>query len=342
MDSGSGEAGSLAVTGSLERLSTEMGIDFPRIFEARRKTEGALEDRRCELAALKADSDVAVVLMGSWGRGELTSRSDDDFMLLIDGEEREAVHPTIGEVWEAFGAEGRPPGPEEIFGVPVFSHDLCNKIGLEEDGNKNLTRRMLLVLESVAALNEDSCRDVKAAVLGRYLDRSVKAYRPPRFFLNDVIRYWRTIAVDFEAKHRSRDGEKWGLRNAKLRTSRTLLFASGLLPLLECHLFDEKDIPGYLAQSFDALPTDRVAEAFLRHERMDAGARVFAAYNEFLAMLDDDEQRGALEALATEDQKSSEAFATAKRLGKEIRSGLLSLLFDTPVLYPLTREFAIF
>jgi predicted nucleotidyltransferase len=342
MDSGSGEAGSLAVTGSLKRLSKETGVDFPRIFEARRRTEEALEDRRRKLATLRADDDVAVVLMGSWGRGELTSGSDDDFMLLIDGESRESVHPTIDEIWEALGAEGRPPGREEVFGVPVFSHDLCNKIGLEEDGNKNLTRRMLLVLESVAALGEDNCRDVKAAVLGKYLDKSVKAYRPPRFFLNDVIRYWRTIAVDFEAKHRSRDGEKWGLRNAKLRTSRTLLFASGLLPLLECHLFGEEAIPDYLTQSFDALPTDRVAEAFLLHERMDAGARVFTAYDEFLALIDDEEQRAALEALATEDQGSSEVFASAKRLGKETRSGLLSLLFDTPALYPLTREFAIF
>jgi hypothetical protein len=342
MDSGSGEAGSLAVAGSLERLSTEAGVDFPSLFAAQRRTEEALTERRRRLATLKVDGDAAIVLMGSWGRGELTSGSDDDFMLLIDGEEREPVRPTIEEIWKVLGAKGKRPGREEVFGVPVFSHDLCNKIGLEEDGNKNLTRRMLLVLESVSALGDDRCRDVKAAVLGKYLDRAVKAYRPPRFFLNDVIRYWRTIAVDFEAKHRSRDGEGWGLRNAKLRTSRTLLFASGLLPLLECHLFDEEAIPGYLAQSFDALPTDRVAEAFLRHKHMDAGARVFGAYDEFLAMLDDDRQRAALEVVAMEDQEFFEVFGTAKRLGKEIRSGLLSLLFDTPALYPLTREFAIF
>ena len=119
MDSGSGEAGSLAVTGSLKRLSKETGVDFPRIFEARRRTEEALEDRRRKLATLRADDDVAVVLMGSWGRGELTSGSDDDFMLLIDGESRESVHPTIDEIWEALGAEGRPPGREEVFGVPT-------------------------------------------------------------------------------------------------------------------------------------------------------------------------------------------------------------------------------
>ncbi len=342
MDSGSSEADSLAVAGSLERLSREAGVDFPTIFAARRRTEKALDASRRSLESCETDKDVAVVLMGSWGRHELTSGSDDDFMLLIDGKERESVRPSIDEVRDALGATGKPPGPEEVFGVPVFSHDLCNKIGLEEDGNKNLTHRMLLVLESVPALGDEIWRAVKAAVLEKYVDESVKPFRPPRFFLNDVIRYWRTIAVDFEAKHRSRDGNKWGLRNAKLRTSRSLLFASGLLPLLECHLYDEKTIPDYLARSFDALPTDRVAEAFLRHERTDAGARVFSAYDEFLAMLNDDDQRAALEVLAREDQEFFEVFGTAKRLGEQIRTGLLSLLFETPALYPLTREFAIF
>ena len=37
------------------------------------------------------------------------------------------------------------------------------------------------------------------------------------------------MAVDFASKQRDRAGKGWGLRNAKLRMSRKLIFASGLL-----------------------------------------------------------------------------------------------------------------
>jgi len=49
------------------------------------------------------------------------------------------------------------------------------------------------------------------------------AARVPRFLLNDLVRYWRTMAVDFAAKRREREGAGWGLRNFKLRMSRKLI-----------------------------------------------------------------------------------------------------------------------
>ena len=72
-------------------------------------------------------------------------------------------------------------------------------IGLDADTNTNFTRRMLLLLES---------RELhgRRAALGDRADPRPLPYeshtrrRPPRFLLNDVVRYWRTICVDFEGK----------------------------------------------------------------------------------------------------------------------------------------------
>lgn len=89
------------------------------------------------------------------GRLEVTNGSDDDFMCLVEGRPRpdEDVKPTIDRIWGALGSSGKRPGKEDIFGVPVFSDDLYT-IGLEDDGNKNLTRRMLLLLESRSATGD--------------------------------------------------------------------------------------------------------------------------------------------------------------------------------------------
>ena len=51
----------------------------------------------------------------------------------------------------------------------VFSHDLINYIGGGDDTNANLTRRMLLLLESVCIGRDDAYRRVVTNILKRYI-----------------------------------------------------------------------------------------------------------------------------------------------------------------------------
>src|SRR5215210_1033573 len=87
--------------GALERL----GAEVPNLLAARPRTRDAVEARRAALAALPLDPAASVVLFGSWGRGELTRRSDDDWALLVDGAER-AVEPDPGRLAAALGGDG--------------------------------------------------------------------------------------------------------------------------------------------------------------------------------------------------------------------------------------------
>jgi hypothetical protein len=331
----------------LERLQQQTGRTFEALPRARERTARRIGERGALLAGAPVDDDATVVLMGSWGRRELTGGSDDDYVVLVRGLPRDGgaePRPTVAEVAERFArdpASYGAPGRTGVFAGVVYSADLL-RVGLDDDTNTNLTRRMLLVLESIAACNPEVLAGVRRDIVHDYLSDALKDNRPPRFLLNDLVRYWRTIGVDFVAKDRERGGRGWGLRNAKLRTSRKLLFASGLLPVLRCHELAVQGIPGFLAAQFELPPTDRVADAFLRYDAAAEGAATLAAYDAFIALIDDAEVRaelGAIDSRAAAD--ASPRFREIAALGAEIERGLLALLFG-PGLGPVTQAYAIF
>ena len=329
---------------ALDVFQSRTGIDLPNLMAARRLTASRKEKRSKLLGALRTDFDASVVLMGSWGRAEVTLRSDDDYMVVILGEERDNLCPTVTDVADALRGteeEIKSPGPEELFGVVVFSERLKQNIGLDRDDNTNLTRRMLLLLESVAVVHPDIHDQARADILSGYLDDSLKDHHPPRFLLNDIVRYWRTMCVDFAGKERTRKGQGWGLRNAKLRTSRKVLFAGGLLPVLRCRDLLKRDMERFLVEQLRQPPTDRLADAFLTYDELDAGQETFQAYDRFIGHLADDEFRLVLQGLGNRQAAAqSPYFREAVQLGEQVEAGLLTLLFGP--LAEQTRQFGIF
>jgi hypothetical protein len=333
----------------LERLGAHSADGFPNLLAARARTEAEIARLRARFAdgALSGGAtsrlddtraDVSVVLFGSWGRRELTEHSDDDWLLLVEREgEAEAELTAVREI---LGGGSREPGLQATFGVASSAEDLVQHIGLDDDHNRNLTRRMLLMLESVPVAGDDIHRRCWLAVLDRYLAESRTDRRPPRFFLNDVIRYWRTIAVDFAGKHRD-DDSKWGLRNAKLRTSRKVLFAGGLVPILRCSALRRDDVRDFLCTQLALPATDRIADAFLAAEQVDAGVRCLGAYDRWIGMAADADVRDELAGLDRSNAMESTTFVEVRRLGTELQNGLNALLFET-ALAPAVREYGIF
>ncbi len=325
---------------SVAALAEATGEGFGPILRARERTAAGLAERRARLDRVRLDPDAAVVLLGSWGRHEVTSASDDDAIVLFCGERRDFTRPGPGEVAAVLG--GPAPGPEGLFGATAWLADLTDRVGLDGDTNVNLTRRMLFLLESVAVAGDQAHARARRELLGLYLAPHERDYRPPRFFLNDLVRYWRTIAVDFEGKHRARAGEGWGLRHAKLRFSRKALFAGGLLPVLECHTLPADAMSAFLGGRLAEPPLDRIAAAFLTHGMPDAGARALRAYGDFLQLLDDPRQRGELSRLSEADADGSEVFARVRERGDELQAALLALLFEVPELERLVRDYLVF
>jgi hypothetical protein len=331
--------------GSLTRLAERAGTVFENFEATRRLTRSELDRVRADLEGTDVAERHSIVVFGSWARDELTPNSDHDWALLA-AEPFDADNPQIrasmAAAEEVLGAEGKKPGTQDIFGVPFDARSLIEHVGLDADSNTNLTRRLLLLLESREVAG-GAHHEYWSRVLARYLDYGVKDYRPPRFLLNDLVRYWRTICVDFEGKHAQVGGDdpKWVSRNAKLRTSRKLLFAGGLVPLLLCHLLRADEMPRFLSDWLTATPSDRLAAAFLQFDAAEEGARTFAAYDRWLGVMRDPGARAELAGLTARTRDDSPLWRDIGTMGKQFQQGLLALLFETP-LRSIAPEYAVF
>lgn len=332
--------GEAEIATAFARLETLSPNGFPALTAARQRTHSGLQAHRERLAALQHHQDASIVLMGSWGRHEVTSGSDDDYLILVNGLDRTDVKPSLQDLSGLIGSGDNKPGAQGIFESVVFCDPMVTNIGLNEDTNQNLTRRMLMLFESQPVTGTPAYDAALSKIIGAYLGDTPKSFRPPRFLLNDLMRYWRTICVDFAGKERE-DQSKWALRNAKLRLNRKVLYAGGLVPILLCHTKNGEEQQQFLLDQLTKPPIDRLASAFLYLGIPDAGLRTMRAYDSWIAMLDDQDTRSHLASLDADSSKEDATFAQVRRLATDLENGLLALLFETR-LATVLREFGIF
>ena len=346
-------------------LAERLGAEWPAI----RKAQANTVQRRWELEELfgqRHSPDTSVVVFGSVARQEVTCSSDLDWILLLDGPAAPEHKEQEREIARLLASHHFvEPGKSGVFGRIVGSHDLVHNIGGEDDRNSNTTRRVLLLLESLPIGDRQAYDRVRRQVVRRYLqdDRGLlyggKNVRIPRFLLNDFTRYWRTITVDFVYKQRA-DDRKWALRNAKLRMSRKLIFAAGLMHCFFCYLdnaaaeainvlkSDAKDVSPlteYLEKQLALPPLEVLGKACVQLSiAQDTARSLFDSYDRFLLILDNPEKRSELEeAHSHEDLRSSRVWKEMGGISREFHRSLVALfLKGHEGLCELTMEYGVF
>lgn len=344
-------------------LEERLGSHWPNLRTCERTTQAALDQIEAKVGNLTTP-DTSLVLYGSLARRDFTADSDADWTLLVDGQADPQHLNSSLDIARGIKEIGiKQPGREGTFGQLTFSHDLIHYIGGQDDTNTNTTRRILLLLESTSRGQSAAHERVTRNVLHRYLSEDHgwlhgrNPYGVPRFLQNDIARYWRTMAVDFAYKQRQRGGEGWALRSTKLRLSRKLIYASGLLYCFSCrevaamvNASDESD--ARLPQAIDHLlrvgsqpAIDIMAGVLLRYQEFHPAARQLGdSYDAFLGLLGDSETRKHLENLAEEDAAKDTVYERVRDLGHRFQ-GALDRVFLEPSgagVFELTKKYGVF
>ena len=220
-----------------------------------------------------------------------------------------------------------PSGPSRdgIFGKEVKRNEILRNIGGQNDSNANITHRVLILLEGDWLVNPGGLREFRREILERYIQEGMTDHQLALFLLNDIIRYYRTVAVDYEFKtSEGGDSKPWAIRNIKLVFSRKLLYASGLfsIGMTADRARDEKI---HVLEELFALP---VIERMIRICGKSKIEGVLGSYNKFLGELENPDVREKLIELKRTERQNP-IFRRVKNEGHHFTRELLTLFENT-------------
>lgn len=211
---------------------------------------------------------VAVFAAGSLGRFEAGRQSDLDIFVLAKNQESNNKKTSAITHLDEIKLFAKLIDINSKLGLPEFSGDgrylkahslerIISSTGDAHDDIENLfTTRMLLLLESQAIWNQELRHQAIKEVLSYYFkDGKGKLDFRPLFLLNDVLRYWRTLCLNYERDRVK--SEKWWKTNLNLKFSRKLtIFSTILLILTE----EARSIDDFIRIS-ELVPLERLALA---------------------------------------------------------------------------------
>lgn len=321
----------------LQDACKTLGIELPNLTEAAAFTQRTLKQMSDEvIRTIEPEGDcLDVLVFGSLAREEASTGSDIDYVVAVHQIPSEVARTRrlIEAVDTARSKTNlEKPGATNTFGAVISASDLTERIGLEQDTNVTHTRRILLLQESTSIYAPHLRKRLLEAVIDRYLhDYKDPKAGVPRFLLNDIVRYWRTLAVDYQAKRWNSVTPTWGLRYIKLLISRKLAYAGTIASVL---LTDKAHRDYYVEQfSMPALARLAQLEPRLEAERKPDLKLALKIADEFVGALADDEFRDeAKEIVEPERIPEGSRFEAMRTRAKELQGALERLFFESEVL----------
>lgn len=277
---------------------------------------------------------ICLAATGSVGRREALEASDLDIVPIARDDVTLAQWITYdsnfrAELQETLGIKVSK-GEDLTKACSLDSLTRPQKIGGTEDCSAELTRRVLLITESVSVGGGMPIDDVRAALLDAYGKEDRTSGRHVLSLCNDVARYYKTLCIEYIP--RALDPEKdWGTRNIKLRHSRKFWYFANIMAIVtlaDRHPQGDDAFKQALLRAFAESPTDRLADAIIDSHRPGLG-RLLETYGNFLEFMSREENRRALAEVKHEtryDMEPNNPFLPMKLNSDLLHSEIVSIL----------------
>ena len=221
----------------------------PNLIDERKRVSedriNLFKDAVLSLPRISNHADLCIYVTGSFGRLEASEYSDLDLFFVKESDpgndEESCVHDSL---MDALKSKCRDMGFPEFSGDSEYLEvhylkDMRDNLGGRDDDYQNLfTARLLLLLESLPIYNELLYENVLGEITSSYF-RDYEDHEEdfhPTFLVNDILRFWKTLCLNYEHRRNApaaneEETRKSSLRNLKLKFSRMLTCFSLVIPL---------------------------------------------------------------------------------------------------------------
>jgi hypothetical protein len=340
----------VTVDPQLEEALGALGIAeaVPALRQADETATDYLNQFRSALEQALGDKPtVEVLACGPIARGTASTHADFDTLVVTFGLAAQPdLTPDVLSAVEAVREDLKLREP--LRGRPgrriVAAQELVDSIGIEGDTAEANAARVAALTDSVSAYRPARRDELVAALVDRYLAGYPQHKKgPPRPLVNDVLRCWRTMTVDYQAAAQDRRPDReWGLRYLDLVIGRKLWAAGTLAVAFTC----EEATVEHFAEGFARPPLARLAALLplLTKPMPRAELRtVFEVAEAFTGAMGDDGFRAeAAEVTCRADLDDHPHVRRMIIRARELQAALEGIFFDTPELAAPARKYLSF